>query len=209
MFTGIIEAVGAITDVRPYDQPESGRTLEISAPFAQELVPGQSVAVDGACLTVCTAGKGDFTVEVGASTLKRTIAGSYTQSSRVNLERAVKVGDRLDGHLVQGHVDAVATLASRQRTGNTWFLDFELPSPVFATTILHGSITINGVSLTVNALAQDVLCQVAIFPYSWEKTNLGALDLGAAVNVEGDLIGKYVEKIARGRQLPTEVSHAV
>ena len=192
MFTGIIESVGRVVAVA---EEESGRTLAIAAPFAGELAAGQSVAVDGACLTVCSLNGGTFAVQVGASTLERTVAARYDAGAAVNLERAVKVGDRLDGHLVQGHVDGLAKFLGKRTDGDTRFLEFALPEDVFATTILHGSIALNGVSLTVNALRGGERCEVAIIPHTWDHTNFSALEPGDPVNVEADLIGRYVRRI--------------
>ena len=196
MFTGIIEAVGEIVETAR--QPH-GRSVVIAAPIAPRLADGQSVAVDGACLTVCATGPGTFSVEVGASTLDRTIAGNYRPGSRVNLERAVRVGDRLDGHLVQGHVDGRAAFLDYRRVGDTRFLTFSLPGDVFATTIPHGSIALNGVSLTVNDLRDARVCEVALIPYSWSHTNFSSLEPGDAVNVEADLVGRYVRRILEAR----------
>lgn len=196
MFTGIIEAVGEVVETgrRP-----NGRALEIAAPFADRLSVGQSVAVDGACLTVCARREGTFEVDVGASTLERTIAAQYGIGSPVNLERAVKVGDRLDGHLVQGHVDGRAFLLDRLRVGDTRLLAFSLPEDVFATTIPHGSIALNGVSLTVNDLREGSVCEVAIIPHSWSHTNFSSLRPGDGVNVEADLVGRYVRRVLESR----------
>lgn len=200
VFTGIIESVGAVAAVT---EGRDGRTLAITAPFAGELVPGQSVAVDGACLTVQRLSDGTFSVQVGASTMARTVAARYGVGAAVNLERAVKVGDRLDGHLVQGHVDGLATFLGARTRGDTRFLDFALPDDVFATTVLHGSIALNGVSLTVNGLHGGGRCEVAIVPHTWEHTNFFALEPGDPVNVEGDLIGRYVRRVVEaGRALP-------
>lgn len=196
MFTGIIETVGRVAAV---DEEESGRTLSIAASLAAELEPGQSVAVDGACLTVRSIADGAFAVQVGASTMERTVAARYDAGAAVNLERAVKVGDRLDGHLVQGHVDGLATLRGSRARGETRFMEFALPADVFDTTIPHGSITLNGVSLTVNGLRDDRCCEVAIIPYTWEHTNFSALEPGDPVNVEADLVGRYVRRFAEAR----------
>lgn len=192
MFTGIVETTGVVVSVTGGAQ---GRTIAIATAFARELTAGQSVAVDGACLTTTDRDDSTFTVELGASTLERTIAGGYAVGSRVNLERAIQAGDRLDGHLVQGHVDGLATFLTRRTEGNTRFLDFELPPDVFSTTVLHGSVALNGVSLTVNRLTDSVVCQAAIIPYTWEHTNLRLLAPGDRVNVEADLIGKYVRRM--------------
>ena len=200
MFTGIIECVGKVVTVA---EEESGRTLTIAAPFAGELVAGQSVAVDGACLTVRALSSGTFSVQVGASTLERTVAARYGAGAAVNLERAVKVGGRLDGHLVQGHVDGLATLLKGGIQGETRFLEFALPADVFAATVPRGSIALNGVSLTVNALRKDARCEVAIIPHTWEHTGFFALNPGDPVNVEADLVGRYVRRIMEaGGSLP-------
>ena len=200
MFTGIIECVGEVVTVAEED---SGRTLAIAAPFAGELAAGQSVAVDGACLTVRGLDGGTFAVQVGASTMERTVAARYGAGAAVNLERAVKVGGRLDGHLVQGHVDGLAEFLGKRNRGETRFLEFALPADVFATTIPHGSIALNGVSLTVNALRGDARCEVAIIPHTWEHTGFFALEPGDPVNVEADLIGRYVRRIMEtGGSLP-------
>lgn len=196
MFTGIIETVGEVVEA---ERKPHGRSVVIAAPIAPRLADGQSVAVDGACLTVCATGPGTFSVEMGASTLDRTVAGGYRPGSRVNLERAVRVGDRLDGHLVQGHVDGCAAFLDNHRVGDTRFLTFSLPGDVFATTIPHGSIALNGVSLTVNDLRDGCVCEVAVIPYSWSHTNFSFLKPGDAVNVEADLVGRYVRRILQTR----------
>jgi len=192
LFTGIVEAVGEVISV---DGGDAGRTLVVAAPFAEELKDGQSVAVDGACLTAIAVGRGTFTVEVGSSTLERTVAGRYAPGTPVNLERAIRLGDRLDGHLVQGHVDGLGTYLGGSTVGETRFLEFELPADVFSTTILHGSIALHGISLTVNRLRPEVVCEVAVIPFTWKHTNLFSLESGDSVNVECDLVGKYVRRM--------------
>ncbi len=199
MFSGIVEAAGA---VRRIDETGGGRRLEVAAPFARELALGQSVAVDGACLTVSALGDGTFFADAVSSTLARTLAGRYEVGARVNLERALRVGDRMDGHWVQGHVDGLGTLAELRRSGRAVFMDFRLPEDVFALTALHGSIALNGVSLTVNRLGADRRCEVAIVPLTWDRTNLSRARPGDAVNVEGDLIGRYVERALEARRAP-------
>lgn len=197
MFTGIVESVGTIAHAR---ETEGGRTLVVEAAFAAELTPGRSVAVDGACLTVRRVQAPDaFSVEAGASTLERTTVAGYRPGARVNLERGVRVGDRLDGHLVQGHVDGTGALVERETRGSTRFMSFQLPDCVFATTVLHGSIAINGVSLTVNGLGPGAVCQVAVVPHTWEHTNFRELAPGDPVNVEADLVGKYVQRVLDSR----------
>lgn len=208
MFTGIIEAVGEVAAVT---EGRGSRTLVIAAPFACELVAGQSVAVDGACLTVRAAAGETFTVDAGASTLERTIGGRYARGAAVNLERAVRVGKRLDGHLVQGHVDGLATFLGGRAAGEARFLEFELPADVFASTVLHGSIALNGVSLTVNDLRGDSGCEVAIIPYTWANTNFPTLDTGDPVNAEADLIGKHVRRVleSMGSSPRSPLTHAL
>ena len=188
--------MGEVVSVTDMD---GGRSLSILAPFAAKLAPGQSVAVDGACLTVRDLAPGTFAVEVGASTLERTIAGRYGPGTAVNLERAVRAGDRMDGHLVQGHVDGLGTFLEKRSSGNTRFLDFVLPGDIHATTIVHGSVALNGVSLTVNNLRDGAVCEVAIIPHSWEHTNFSRLEPGDPVNVEADLIGRYVQRVIAAR----------
>lgn len=192
MFTGIVEAVGEVVSV---DGSDAGRTLVVAAPFTEEMTHGQSVAIDGACLTTTAVGQGTFAVEVGSSTLERTVAGRYLPGSPVNLERAIRLGDRLDGHLVQGHVDGLGTYLGGSTVGETRFLEFEIPPDVFSTTILYGSIALNGISLTVNRLLPGAVCEVAVIPFTWKHTNLFSLESGDGVNVECDLVGKYVRRM--------------
>jgi len=193
MFSGIVEEVGKIRATREMD---GARELDIEAEVVlEDLKPGSSVSLDGACHTVVEVLAGGFTVNSVGTTLSRTVAADYTEGTSVNLERALAVGTRLDGHLVQGHVDAVGDLIGVEDQGEYRLLDFRIPSDVASGTILHGSITINGVSLTVNAISDDHICQVAVIPYTWEHTNLSMLESGGGVNVEGDLIGKYVRRL--------------
>jgi riboflavin synthase len=191
MFTGLVEAVGEVHDVA---EASGVRTVTIHAPtVAAGMSVGESVAVDGACLTAVEVTPQGFTVEVVGTTLSRTIAGRYAPGSRVNLERALKVGDRLGGHWVQGHVDGLGRLDRETLDGRYRLLDFQIPAEIQAMTILHGSIAISGVSLTVNLLSPEA-CQVAVIPHTWEQTNLRDLRPGDPVNVEGDLLAKYVSR---------------
>jgi len=197
MFSGIVEEVGTIRATREMD---GARELEIEAKVVLEgLQPGSSVSLDGACHTVVEVLAGGFTVNSVGTTLSRTVAADYSEGSSVNLERALAVGARLEGHLVQGHVDAVGDLTGVEDRGDYRLLDFRIPSEVASGTILHGSIALNGVSLTVNAISDDHICQVAVIPYTWEHTNLCKLEIGERVNVEGDMIGKYVRRLLSDR----------
>lgn len=197
MFTGIIEATGTIADARDLD---TTRRFVVDAPaFSGALKPGDSIAVDGACLTAVTADGSTFTLDVIGTTLERTIAGGYREGTRVNLERAMIMGARLDGHIVQGHVDGVGELIQIQEDGEYWLMDFRIPRDIADATILHGSIALNGVSLTVSDILDADVVQIGIIPFTWEHTNLGSLTPGGRVNVEGDLIGKYVGRILAAR----------
>lgn len=194
MFTGIVEAVGRVVAVESREGLRR-MTVEVDPAFLRGVTPGASIAVDGACLTPVAVGEDRFTVEMVLSTLERTVAGRYGEGSPVNLERAMRADGRLDGHIVQGHVDGMGELLSVRAEGDTRFVDLRIPAGVWDLTILHGSITLNGISLTVNALEAPDRCQVAIIPHTWSHTNLHALAPGDAVNVEGDMMGKYVRKI--------------
>ena len=197
MFSGIVEEVGTVRATR---QMDGARELEIEAKLVlEDLKPGASVSLDGACHTVVEVMAGSFTVNSVGTTLSRTVAADYTEGSPINLERALAMGTRLDGHLVQGHVDAVGDLIGVEDQGEYRLLDFRIPSDVASGTVIHGSIALNGVSLTVNAISDDHICQVAVIPYTWEHTNLSRLGSGARVNVEGDLIGKYVRRLLSDR----------
>ncbi len=194
MFTGIVEALGRVEEVT---EAESLRRFRITAPaaFLEGVVPGDSIAVDGACLTPVEVESGAFHVEAVGTTLGRTLAGRYLPGTRVNLERALRMGERLDGHLVQGHVDGMGHLMQIAKEGDFWRMEVRLPPEVHRATLLHGSVTLNGVSLTVNRLLDGDRIEVALIPHTWAHTNLSALEPGDPLNVEGDLIGKYVGRL--------------
>lgn len=197
MFTGIVEEVGRVTDVAPI---ANGRLLRIAAErVLAQIRNGDSIAVDGVCLTVTRHDPDGFAVEAIGTTLSRTTIGALEPGAAVNLERALALGDRLGGHLVQGHVDGVGAVRALRREGEHLLLDVELPEPVAAVTVLHGSIAISGVSLTVNALPAQDIAQVALIPYTFEHTNLGHLREGERVNLEGDMIGKFVAHLLARR----------
>ncbi len=205
MFTGIIESVGRVQTVE--DMPGARRLwIQVDDDLLQGVSPGDSIAVDGACLTPVQVETARFRVDVVASTLSRTIAAGYESGDRVNLEKAMKLGDRLDGHLVQGHVDGVGNLVSIREDGDTRFLLFRIPEEIHRATIPHGSIALNGISLTVNTLRDPDLLEVAIIPHTWSHTNLLHLGEDGRVNVEGDLIGKYVGRLLHGKS-PNPSAH--
>jgi riboflavin synthase len=189
MFSGIVEAVGA---VREAESVANGKRFRIAAPFAPELKDGDSVAVEGVCLTVTGRGADWFEVEAIATTLSRTTLGRLDPGAGVNLERALALGDRLGGHLVQGHVDAVGEVVAVERDGEHVLLDVRLPDVVGEVTVLHGSIAMAGVSLTVNAMPSSDVAQVALIPFTWEHTTLSQLQPGDGINLEGDMIGRFV-----------------
>lgn len=193
MFTGLVEEVGTIELAEPIDD---GRRFRIGASVVlQGSAIGDSISIDGACHTVTAIGRDFFEVQSIATTLDRTALGDYRPGRRINLERSLAVGDRLGGHLVQGHVDAVGEVTAVAHHDGHVLIDFTLPPIVAEVTILHGSITVNGVSLTVNALPAAGTAQVSIIPHTWEVTALGDLAAGSTVNLEGDLIGKYVRQL--------------
>lgn len=190
MFTGIIEAVGR---VRETDQAANGRRLAIDAPgIIHGMRPGDSIAVDGVCLTAVALREDGFAVDVVGTTLGRTTLGGLATGDTVNLERALALGDRLGGHIVQGHVDAVGAVTEIRRDGGHVLLTVRLPEIVAQVTVPRGSIAIQGVSLTVSELPGPDLAQVALIPYTWEHTTLNRLEPGDPVNLEGDMFGRFV-----------------
>ena len=188
MFTGLVTAVGTVRSSRAAD---GGRAMVIRAPF-RGLALGESIAVDGACLTVARRLRGGFEVHVVATSLARTTFGNVRAGRRVNLERALRAGDRLGGHLVQGHVDGVGTVRRIRRQADALLVDIAVPAAVARATVPLGSITVNGVSLTVNALRGRGVVQVSLIPYTLQHTTLGDLQVGDRVHLEGDTIGKHV-----------------
>lgn len=190
MFTGIVTATGTIREAK---NGPAGLTLRVEAPYG-DLTTGESIAVDGACLTVERSGAGWFEVHVIATSLERTLFAEYRAGDRVNLERALAVGDRLGGHLVSGHVDGMGEVLELRDQGDARLVRFTLPPQVAEVTIPLGSITVNGVSLTVNALPGDGWCEVSLIPHTRQVTTLGALEVGDALHLEGDVVGKYVRQ---------------
>ena len=193
MFTGIVEEVGTIAAVEPAG---NGTQFTIRASHVLEgMRPGDSVAIDGACLTATSVRDDGFTVDAVRTTLERTTFGTFQPGRRVNLERALAFGARLGGHLVQGHVDGVGEVLRVEPGDELTLYDFTLPEEVRGVAVLHGSVTLNGISLTVNALPERGVCQVSIIPFTREHTAIGDLRPGDPVNVEGDVIGKYVRTL--------------
>ena len=190
MFTGLIEQVGTVERTQ---QTEAGVELRIAADFS-DLENGESIAVNGACLTVLDFGKGWFTVAAMVMTVGRTAIGEWRQGTRVNLERAMLATGRLGGHIVQGHVDGVGTIERVEKAIDAVVVDVDLPPGLVETLVLHGSVALDGVSLTVNALEGDKL-QVALIDYTLRHTALADIAAGSKVHVETDVIGKHVQRL--------------
>ncbi len=195
MFTGIVDAVGWIDAVRV----NNGVELRVKASY-KGVKKGESIAVNGACLTVEKVVKGAFTVHAVETTLGRTLIREWQKGRAVNLERALRAGDRFGGHFVQGHVDGVGTVEGVAEVDDAMLVDIRVPPDVAETTVLHGAVTVDGVSLTVNALAEEGIVQVSLVPFTREHTTLGKLASGDRVHVEADVLGKYVRQLCRSAQ---------
>ncbi len=192
MFTGLVETVGEIVDRSPF---EKGIRFRARAPDLEgNLGEGDSLAIDGVCHTIFDVDGIEFTFESIRTTLSRTTLGEFESGRRINLERAVRPGQPMGGHLVQGHVDGVGEMVEVEHAGETVFLRLRMPEEVARLTVLYGSIAMDGISLTVNRLFQDI-AEVAIIPYTWSHTNVDRLGPGARVNLEADMVGKYVDRL--------------
>jgi riboflavin synthase len=201
MFTGLVEALGT---VRELADEGAGRRLVVAAPtFARELALGESVAVNGACLTVVARDDESASFQAGPETLRRTNLGELTAGDRVNLERALRLSDRLGGHLVQGHVDGVGRVAARLPQGEWLTVWFSCPAELAAQMVSKGSVAVDGVSLTLVDV-EAARFSVALIPHTLAATTLGFKDVGSPVNLETDLLAKYVWKclLLQGRDRP-------
>ena len=190
MFTGIVEETGKVLGVA--DEPE-GRRLRFGTTF-EGLTQGQSISVSGACLTVEDHDEGWFEVFLASETVDRTYLGTLGEGDRVNLERALPAGGRLDGHFVQGHVDGTGEILEAEQVGDDWYFEFSLPGDQAKYVVEKGSIAIDGVSLTVADRREDAFT-VAIIPETYEVTTLSEKDIGDPVHLEVDVVAKYVENI--------------
>lgn len=191
MFTGIIETLGTIQEIK---KDQTNVNITINSTITNELKIDQSVAHNGVCLTVVAISNNLYTVTAIDETINKTSLGSWEVGDSINLERAMKLGDRLDGHIVQGHVDQTATCIVAKETSGSWFYTFEYDGKPNNITIEKGSITVNGVSLTV-VDSKNNQFSVAIIPYTYEHTNFKSFKVGTKVNLEFDMIGKYVSKL--------------
>jgi len=195
MFTGIVTGIGTVQKavVGP-----GGLELTIQSPY-RGLEPGESVSVDGACLTVEAATPDAFSVHVIRTTLDRTRFGEYVSGQRVNLERALQAGDRLGGHLVQAHVEGVGEVERATQREDARLLDLRVPDQIAGVTVVLGSITVDGVSLTVNAKPAPDIIQISLIPFTLQHTTLGERVVGDRVHLEADTIGKYVAALLEKR----------
>jgi riboflavin synthase len=191
MFTGIIETLGIITAIRKEDKNVH---ITISANITNELKIDQSVAHNGICLTVVAIENDNYTVTAIQETILKTNLGEWKVNDIINLERAMKLGDRLDGHIVQGHVDQTGICKSVTETNGSWLFTFEYDNTYKNITIEKGSITVNGVSLTV-VNSKNNEFSVAIIPYTYDHTNFKNFKIGSKINLEFDVIGKYVARL--------------
>lgn len=195
MFTGIIEGLGTI---RAAASAGEGMRLSIHADFVlEDSRIGDSIAINGACLTAVTISGARFDVDVSPETVARTTFKALTPGSRVNIERALRLSDRLDGHLVSGHIDGTGRITYKRSDGNVLWVGLAIDPALSRYTIAKGSIAIDGISLTINHLTAEGF-EVAIIPHTAAATTIGRKDSGDAVNIETDMIGKYVEKFLKG-----------
>ena len=204
MFTGLIEVVGTIVELKT---TTSGFRIRIRTPLASELAPGDSLAVNGVCLTVTAADNGVVHAEIGPETARVTALGSLQHEQRVNLERSMRVDSRIGGHFVQGHIDGTGVIDEIRPDGDSHWLTISFDRGLSPYLIRKGSIAVDGVSLTVAGLGGNVF-DVMIIPFTWANTNLSSLRLRDRVNLECDIIGKYVarsvELMEEGRFKPAE-----
>jgi len=188
MFTGIVETVGELAEVKP---TPSGLRLRLITSLAPDLTPGESLAVNGVCLTVVSSDPSGIHMDVSPETLRVSAFASLKRGALVNLERPMRADARVGGHFVQGHVDATGTVEEMRQDGDFWWVTIRFPSSIASQIVRKGSIAVDGVSLTV-AGVDDRRFDVQIIPYTWEHTNLRGLKPNELVNLECDMIGKYV-----------------
>jgi len=191
MFTGLIETEGIVTHV---ERADGGARIQVYAPeFGRDMTLGDSVAVDGACLTVSQFQRGAFVADVSEETLRKTTLGGLRQGSKVNLERALRLSDRLGGHMVTGHVEGVGKLLMRHPSGNSTIYQFQVPSTLMEYVVPKGSIAVDGISLTVAQIRGESFA-AAVVPHTEQVTTLKDKPIGAPVNVEVDVMAKYVKR---------------
>ena len=192
MFTGLVEAVGELVERKP---TSGGFRLRVASPLAGELSPGDSLAVNGVCLTVVLAEAGEIHADIGPETVRVTTLGTLAHGSRLNLERPLRLDGRLGGHFVQGHVDAIGGVEELRPDADFHWLTVSYPSQLAPFRVHKGSIAVDGISLTIARLGADRF-DVQVVPYTMTHTNLGRIDLRDRVNLEADMVGKYVVRAA-------------
>ena len=190
MFTGLIEVIGVVSDVA---HTSSGFTLSIRTALGSQLRQGESVSVNGVCLTATTCGESEWSADIGPETARVTTLGSLLPGQRVNLERSMRADGRFGGHLVQGHADGMGVVDAIRQDGESYWIAVRIPPELEPFLILKGSIAIDGVSLTVARLERGLL-DVMIIPFTWAHTTLSSLRAGDRVNLECDMVGKYVAR---------------
>ena len=192
MFTGLIEAIGEVAEMKP---TPSGFRLRLTTPIASEIAPGDSIAVNGVCLTAVASDDLAVHADISPETARVTALGSLRRGELVNLERPLRADARLGGHFVQGHVDATGTIEEIRPDGDSFWLTVRYPALLAPYIVRKGSIAVNGISLTVAGLDERRF-DIQIIPYTWEHTNLHLAKAGDAVNLECDILGKYVVRVA-------------
>ena len=193
MFTGLVDDIGVIGQVSDTD---AGREFRVRCRYT-DLLEGESIALDGVCLTVRECGEGWFTVAAVVTTLERTSIGAWQSARRVNLERAMRPTDRLGGHIVQGHVDGVGKIRSMLKRDDAWIVEVRVPDGIAALLVPHGSICVDGISLTVNELPEAGVLGLSIIEYTWLHTTFSDRVRGDPVHLEADVIGKFVQHLMR------------
>ena len=195
MFTGIVEDIGKVSGIRR-KQKESVFTFEVGRIKIAEVELGESIAVNGTCLTVTSIGKNSFTVDASRETLSKTNLGELKKGDSVNLERSLRAGGKLGGHIVNGHVDGVGKVESRRKAGDSHIFRFSVPKALSKYIVQKGSVAVDGVSLTVNDVKGKEFT-VNIIPHTLKETIFSGLKKGDTVNIECDIVGKYVEKFVK------------
>lgn len=197
MFTGIIEDIGLVSQI---EKDNDNLNISIQSKLAPELKIDQSVSHNGICLTVVAKSKDNYMVTAIKETILKSNVKNLKIGDKVNLERGIKLGDRLDGHIVQGHIDQIGVCTEKEYVEGSWYFSFEYDASLKNVTIEKGSITVNGVSLTV-VNSEINAFQVAIIPYTYEHTNFHSIEKGTMVNLEFDVIGKYLQKLYLDKNL--------
>lgn len=192
MFTGLITAIGEVVAV---STTEAGRELVVAAPY-DDLALGESIACNGVCLTVREFDAGRFTVAAVVTTLDRTSVRAWQVGSKLNLERAMALGDRLGGHIVQGHVDGVGEIIAAEQRQDAWILDIRVSDEIDQLLVPRGSIAVDGVSLTVVALPSRNVMRISVIEHTMRHTTLGSLRVGHRVHLEGDILAKHLKRLA-------------